>query len=401
MLIYLKLEIYKYFLNLIKSLKIKSSLTKAKTTLENLIKVEKLQHVIQTSEFTNVNVRTQYIYNSFYECISSINFNNDRFDADLVIYIKKINGQDDFDKLRPNNQYIFDNFIARPEIFHSINGRPVLGSLVYNDYIKLPSDVEQKKEVLSYIFLHEFTHILGFTKSILEQNNITKIKEEQNRMDGKKANKTVAFSEKILNISKLYFNCEIEGLQMNDQINIGDYEDLHWESRLLLGDYMTTDIYYPDQVISEFTLALLDSLDFYEINYYTGGLMNFGKNKGCQFLYGDCIEIKSETEVLSKFNNEFCSSYEKSFSFGSCSTGRQSMGYCFNSVSSASTNSDVNKRSEETYIGLGPSFIEYCPISYDINKIVDGGKINEYYNGNCKLGKGRYGSDLTDFNILF
>ena len=380
---------------------VKSSLTKAKTTLENLIKIEKLPKMIETSEFTNKNNRTQYIYNSFNSCISDSNrkFINDRFDADLVIYIKKIDGTDDFDNLKPGNEYVFQNFIARPEILHSINGRPVLGSLVYNDFINLPSDVEQKKEALSYIFLHEFTHILGFTKSILRQNNIIKIKEERNRMDDTKANKTVAFSTKILNISELYFNCSIEGLQMNDQINIGDYEDLHWEPRLLLGDYMTTDIYYPDQVISEFTLALLDSLDFYEINYYTGGLMNFGKNKGCQFLYGDCIEIKSETEVLSKFNNEFCSSYEKSFSFGSCSTGRQSMGYCFNSVSSASTNSDVNKRSEETYIGLGPSFIEYCPISYDINKIVDGGKINEYYNGNCKLGKGRYGSDLTDFNI--
>ena len=49
---------------------VKSSLTKAKTTLENLIKIEKSPQVIQTSEFTNKNNRTQYIYNSFNSCIS-------------------------------------------------------------------------------------------------------------------------------------------------------------------------------------------------------------------------------------------------------------------------------------------------------------------------------------------
>ena len=36
-------------------------------------------------------------------------------------------------------------------------------------------------------------------------------------------------------------------------------------------------------LITELTLALLEDSGWYEINYYTGGLMRFGKNKGCDY----------------------------------------------------------------------------------------------------------------------
>ena len=47
---------------------------------------------------------------------------------------------------------------------------------------------------------------------------------------------------------------------------------------------MAYDIYVQEQVISEFTLAFLEDTGFYEVNYYTGVLMRFGKNMGCRFL---------------------------------------------------------------------------------------------------------------------
>ena len=58
----------------------------------------------------------------------------------------------------------------------------------------------------------------------------------------------------------------------------------HWEQRILLGDYMGAVIYQEEMVISEITLALLEDSGWYKINYYTGGLMRFGKNKGCDFM---------------------------------------------------------------------------------------------------------------------
>ena len=42
---------------------------------------------------------------------------------------------------------------------------------------------------------------------------------------------------------------------------------------------MTSELYFGDQVISEFTLYLLEDLNFYKTNKYTGGLMRFGKNR--------------------------------------------------------------------------------------------------------------------------
>ena len=61
----------------------------------------------------------------------------------------------------------------------------------------------------------------------------------------------------------------------------------HWESRYMLGDYMiSTD--FPDAAMSDITLALFEDTGLYRVNYYSGGLFKFGKNKGCSFLNGAC-----------------------------------------------------------------------------------------------------------------
>ena len=63
--------------------------------------------------------------------------------------------------------------------------------------------------------------------------------------------------------------------------------------------------------------------------------MRFGKHKGCNFFTQDCIEesrnFDNERAVKSLYANEFCSSlYEDYLTFGTCSSGRQSMDYCSN-----------------------------------------------------------------------
>ena len=97
---------------------------------------------------------------------------------------------------------------------------------------------------------------------------------------------------------------------------------------------MCTDLnYYAEQAVSEITLALLEDLgDWYKVNYYTGGLMRFGKHQGCNFSTDDCIQyISSAMAQKSLFRNEFCSNiYEDSSSFGTCTSGRQSLADCSN-----------------------------------------------------------------------
>ena len=69
---------------------------------------------------------------------------------------------------------------------------------------------------------------------------------------------------------------------------------------------MNGEIYTPEQVISEFTLALLEDTGYYKANYYTGGLMRYGKNKGCKFVNEKCI-VNRRTDK--SFENEFYDFY--------------------------------------------------------------------------------------------
>ena len=83
-------------------------------------------------------------------------------------------------------------------------------------------------------------------------------------------------------------------------------------------------IYPEEQVISEFTLALLEDTGNYKANYYTGGLMRFGRHKGCSFVKGDCINRTTHL-VNPLFENEFYDSISKlanSHFDPSCSSGR-------------------------------------------------------------------------------
>ena len=84
-------------------------------------------------------------------------------------------------------------------------------------------------------------------------------------------------------------------------------------------------IYTEEQVISEFTLAILEDIGYYKANYYTGGLMRYGKNKGCYFVNEKCV---NDFEINSNFENEFFDYFNQKFNNDpSCSSGRQSRTY--------------------------------------------------------------------------
>ena len=72
---------------------------------------------------------------------------------------------------------------------------------------------------------------------------------------------------KLMNFSKKYFNCtknDFEGIELEEKKvkDICDDDLIHWDSRILLGDYMNAFEYVQEQVISEFTIALLEDTDF-------------------------------------------------------------------------------------------------------------------------------------------
>ena len=369
-----------YFNNIYKAI------DQAGEVLRNIIKVKPLNKPIAL----NSNISGGYNYERLIQTLD----NKFSFDeTDLIIFIR-------FNKLGDSDNM---NYGIPEIIMQDDDKRPIVGSIIYN-YNFITEDERAKlnqKEILnllSYVFLHEFTHILGFTESILSYKGLL-ITKNITRIEGNPKNKTLFIGNKAIETAISYFNCNIiEGIELDSNSNKEKLPNSHWNARILLGDYMISEIYYPEQVISEITLALLEDLGWYKINYYTGGLMRFGKNKGCEFLDKDCIKSDGN-DVVSSFPNEFCSPY----SFSTCSSGRLSRGYCFKSEFETKAKSYANRAwihqisaySNRQFNQFGKEYTEYCPISIE-TEISDN---NNYYMGSCFSGNNNFGNEISFYEF--
>ena len=371
-----------------------NSINRAKEAIQAIINVEPLQEKIKLED------NDKQKLNGFETERMNQSIVNGENDCDLLIFVRtpiSTDGSISSDYYRFAIPKIIKNDTATK--------RPIVGYIIYNQLFQFKIDsiiyAEQKKEIISSIFLHEIIHILGFMKEsfndfknpdIFETVNIT-------RIPGGIIKKVVK-SQNIINLAKKYFNCEsISGIELENQNNPEDLEFSHWEGRILLGDIMTSDIYYQDQVISEFTLALLEESGWYKANYYTGGLMKFGKNKGCSFLNQDCIKVtvierEGEEPILTysnPFPNDFC--LVSGTEGGNCSPGRLSRGYCDNS----NTVADDNYK-RYSLNSMGKKNAEYCPVSIESKIHVVGEEKFYLYNGNCKIGNDEFGIEMLFMN---
>ena len=142
---------------------------------------------------------------------------------------------------------------------------------------------QNAKFYIESLLLHEFTHILGFSIDSFQYfpgGLDSTIKKQVSR--GRE--RYFVITEKVAELAPKYYGCDSNiGLELEDQDD-NELPSPHWEARILLGEYMNLELYRPEVVISDFTLALLEDSGWYKVNYYTGGLMRFGKNKGCSFL---------------------------------------------------------------------------------------------------------------------
>ena len=268
--------------------------------------------------------------------------------------------------------------------------RPLVGLLV----ISTEKSFFNKRRVTEYfseVILHELTHALGFLYDMFPYFpngldatlNISTVRGYE---------RTHIKTKKVAETARKYFNCDnIIGIELEDQGMAGSALS-HWDQRILLGDYMGAVIYQEEMVVSEFTLALLEDSGWYKANYYTGGLMRFGKNKGCDFIRNNCLDSYYNTQ----FPNEFFDSNE-TYS-PSCSAGRQSRTYSilnsyYNADSKYPNNFIYNFNSQIYYSGAIYT-ADYC--------FTHGQRIDEtdngYFTGNCKYGIGTYGNNIYYFN---
>ena len=262
--------------------------------------------------------------------------------------------------------------------------RPVVGILYFS--LNFDFEIDNPLRYLKVMFMHQFTHILGFYNESFSSfttanGDISKIITSTQKDKRSQMPRTYVHSPKVLEFAKKYFNCknDIIGVDLEDQED-GKYNS-HWDARVLLGEYMNAEPYNEEQVISEFTLALLEDSGWYEVNYYTGGLMRYGKNKGCNFLNKDCVSP-------SIFKNEFFNS-EEEVSTPSCSSGRLSRTYC-NSFQGTTIIEFVGFEKYYRFDGkYGVVNADFCLAFNSLEKEID--KFG-YSVGNCLYGNSNYGA---------
>ena len=251
---------------------------------------------------------------------------------------------------------------ANPCLFSS-NGRPI-GGIVYLSknlisQINSGNKIDIDYHIRNTLF-HELFHVLGFIPRFFSK------KYTENGY-------TYLNSPKLLAKAKMHFGCDsLKGLRLEDQGGTGTVGS-HWDARYMQGELMI-GVDYSEKVLSDMTLAFLEDLGFYKVNYYTGGLFRFGKNEGCSFFKKKCIYSEGTL-----FPNEFC--YRPGEPF--CSGSLTSKGYCFIYEYKDIIPKKYRYFSQEK-MG-GEIMTDYCPISFYSDE-----SSNFFYPSVCYYGKSEY-----------
>ena len=252
--------------------------------------------------------------------------------------------------------------------------RSVFGVLYINQ--ELSFDIRNTELYMKNLLLHEITHILVFSPNLFQVLNM---------VSGSKI-----ISPNAVLKARQHFNCgSLNGIPLENQGGEGSVGS-HWESRYMLGDYMiSTD--YIDTTLSDITLALFEDTGYYKVNYYSGGLFKYGKNKGCNFINQKCINNGNP------ISEEFCTSSGKKM----CSATRTMKSLCIiydYSRSSIKIPSNYQYFSNPNHGGFQPA--NFCPVP-NVNYDND----DDYYPYSCKVGtsslNSEYGEIIGDTSFCF
>ena len=217
------------------------------------------------------------------------------------------------------------------------------------------------------LLFHEITHILAFHPYFFAKLHMNRTENSVNYI----------ISKKVIAKAKEHFNCStLTQIPLENQGGEGS-EGSHWESRYMLGDYMVSAD-YPDVAMSDITLALFEDTGFYKVNYFSGGLFKFGKNKGCRFFNKKCIEKEKATF------DEFCDVEEEP----KCSSSRAVKSSCYLVYYLGSLPRDYRYFSDTTKGGFRPA--DYCPVPYEMHSS------SAYYSKHCQVGTSQLSTDYGE-----
>ena len=280
--------------------------------------------------------------------------------ADLVLFVTASPTQDDFLAW------------ATSCFFEVGTGRPVAGQININlNGISL-NEVDFLDQLR--IFIHETTHVLGFSNflysSFIDPETGKKLSEDSvfQSHEVRGVYTPMIVLPSVVEVAKKYFKCDsIVGVELENQgteASLGS----HWERRILGDEFMTASQKL-NAKISEFTMALLEGSGWYKVNYTKADYLVWGRDRGCSFLDDNCID----EDYKSKFV-EFCDELDEEY----CTLDHKYKGVC-----ATRTKDNIPAPWDyfhSNHVGLD-SFADFCPypIYYSNGNCEDSGPQYPYY----------------------
>ena len=354
---------------------IKEKLLRAADLIQQIIKVRRFKsNLILTNEIIQKHNLSSYDTN----LISGIPY-------DLIIFPKFKSSA--YRTIYNSLKYI--NFHGFPLIIDSNTKRPITGIIdIYDlDY----SNMGNLNTFLINSFIHQLIHIMVFDYKLITIFPNYSSPPIANKIDytGYQSRYYIT-SPKVFEYTKRHFNCSVNiiGLQLDNSgfkyINSNQLT-YHWEPRFMTGDIMSP-FPYEEESISEITLALFEDSNWYNVNYYTGGLFRYGKGETCWFPNSFCIS-NSKTS----FPNTFCLNQNEQ----RCTSGRTQRGICrlFNYELMPSY---FQYFTNDSTLG-GKETAHYCPKTEA--EYLNNNVINNFYPGSCLNGIiPSYSQNLAEVN---
>ena len=233
---------------------------KIKQRLNNIIKVQGDQKI----KLSNID----YCFEKLK--ISSENINKE-IETDLYILI--------IIKEEPLSSYI----ASSAPCLYNTEKRPYLGRIIINK-----SNFKITTENTFYFvnnILHEIFHILIFAKEII-LNHPKLYKNFFANFVSNGIERVKLISNEIRLFGKNHFGCSsFDGLWMEN--GTLDSDGTHFEFNYI-GNEMMNPAFNVNPVLSEFTGAFLEDAGYYKIDKDYLSTLYFGKDKGCDFLKGNC-----------------------------------------------------------------------------------------------------------------
>ena len=298
------------------------------------------------------------------------------------------------------NYFIFGKFIY--ELDNDIDSAsycidkqrdvPYIGIVFLNENI---ATSKLTLEYLTPLMLHQFIQLLGFNDKVINYDS-----------DYSEYRLNIDEHFNAINYAIKYFGCgDIGGIALSSKeegTHSYNYNGmtcsypitaLYWPKRILLGELLTRFDYPEEQVLSGFTLNLLKDLGYLKVKKeYTGGLMRFGKHKGCYFFSNYCSNSYYDDPTFA--NEFFLPPYSSDSSilplYPSCSSGRLSKtAYQPTTIPTGKVDPRetfygrlrrINTRKNSRVLSYNEQVDEECTITQFPSGVEDG---EEYYYGSC------------------